>query len=61
MSETAIIAASRLKNAVKEAFVKAMENGELIKAELPDFIIDAQGLSARRLRKLRLPLSGTST
>ncbi len=40
MSKTAIKAAKELKESVSQAFCKAMENGELIKAELPDFIIE---------------------
>ena len=40
MSKTAIKAVDQLKAAVTDAFIKAMDNGDLIKADLPDFIIE---------------------
>ena len=40
MSKIAINAVSDLKNAVLKAIEKAVENGELINAEIPDFVIE---------------------
>ncbi len=40
MSKIAINAVSNLKNAVLKAIEKAVENGELINAEIPDFVIE---------------------